>query len=125
MRLPENRQIPVFVIESDGLIIKRMKKKRKETHRVQVSEGVERNGKRTELVRPRFFSSLKSSTDVWEQLGTYLSATYDLSGTIIFYPIQMEILAMPLTTVTKPSACVGNTSTSLTAIMSMRKSKAA
>lgn len=83
VRLPENRQVPVLVVEGDGLLIKGTKKKRKEIHRVQVSEGVERNGKRTELVRPYYFSSLKSSADVWQQLETYLSATYDLSNTIV------------------------------------------
>lgn len=83
VRLPENRQVPVLVMEGDGLMIKGTKKKRKEIHRVQVSEGTMRNGKRTELIRPRYFSSLESSADAWQQLETYLAATYDLSDTIV------------------------------------------
>lgn len=81
--LPENRKVPYLIIEGDGVVIKGTKKKKKEIHRVQVCEGVLKNGKRSQLVKPRYFSSMKSSKHAWEQLEQYLSSIYDLEHTIV------------------------------------------
>lgn len=81
--LPENREVPFLIIEGDGVQIKGIKKRKKEIHRVQLCEGVIKNGNRTQLVKPQYFSSLESSKKAWEKLEKYLSAKYRLDNTIV------------------------------------------
>lgn len=79
----EKRKVPVLCIEGAGLMYKAVEKKKGEIHRIQIAEGVERNGKRTRLIGTHYFSSTNSTEEAWTLVQHYLYLRYDLSETLI------------------------------------------
>lgn len=67
------------VVEGDGIVMKgKGTKNRLELHRLQVYEGVKKNGNRTELTGLRCFAG-SDRKEVWKQARQYLRNTYDLT----------------------------------------------
>ena len=73
----------IIAIEGDGIILKNKKKGDvSEVHRLQVYEGVRKNGNRTELVGLRCFAST-SRKELFAMAASYLHGHYDLSKTTV------------------------------------------
>ena len=69
----------IVVVEGDGIVMKgKGEEKRLELHRIQVYEGVEKNGNRTELTGLRSFAG-SDRQEVWTQARQYLHSTYNLA----------------------------------------------
>ncbi|WP_051929705.1 ISLre2 family transposase [Carnobacterium mobile] len=79
----EKKNVPFLYIEGDGLMYKEIKKKRGEIHRIQIAEGVEKNGKRTRLTGTHYFSSTDSTEVAWSLVQNYLYLNYDLTNTLV------------------------------------------
>ena len=76
-------QPEIIAIEGDGVILKNKKKgSASEVHRIQVYEGVRKNGNRTELVGLRCFAST-SRKELFAMVRSYLLGHYDLSKTTV------------------------------------------
>lgn len=76
-------QPEIIAIEGDGIILKNKKKGDvSEVHRLQVYEGVRKNGNRTELVGLRCFAST-SRKELFAMAASYLHGHYDLSKTTV------------------------------------------
>ena len=76
-------QPEIIAIEGDGIILKNKKKGEvSEVHRLQVYEGVRKNGNRTELVGLRCFAST-SRKELFAMAASYLHGHYDLSKTTV------------------------------------------
>ena len=76
-------QPEIIAIEGDGIILKNKKKgEASEVHRLQVYEGVRKNGNRTELVGLRCFAST-SRKELFAMAASYLHGHYDLSKTTV------------------------------------------
>lgn len=77
------RQVKRLMIEADGVMIPHIKKERgKELLHILIHEGTARNGKRTELIKPKEFIG-ESKKKVKELAMAYLYETYDLKDTIL------------------------------------------
>lgn len=79
----EKRKVPVLYIEGDGLRYKAVEKKKEEIHRIQIAEGIERNGKRTRLIGTHYFSSTNNTEEAWTLVQNYLYLRYDLSEILV------------------------------------------
>ena len=76
-------QPEIIAIEGDGIVLKNKKKGDiSEVHRLQVYEGVRKNGNRTELVGLRCFAST-SRKELFAMAASYLHGHYDLSKTTV------------------------------------------
>lgn len=76
-------QPEIIAIEGDGIILKNKKKGDvSEVHRLQVYEGVRKNGNRTELVGLRCFASTNRK-ELFAMAASYLHGHYDLSKTTV------------------------------------------
>ena len=76
-------QPEIIAIEGDGIVLKNKKKGDvSEVHRLQVYEGVRKNGNRTELVGLRCFAST-SRKELFAMAASYLHGHYDLSKTMV------------------------------------------
>lgn len=76
-------QPEIIAIEGDGIILKNKKKgNASEVHRLQVYEGVRKNGNRTELVGLRCFASTNRK-ELFAMAASYLHGHYDLSKTTV------------------------------------------
>ena len=72
-------QPEIIAIEGDGIVLKNKKKGAvSEVHRLQVYEGIRKNGNRTELVGLRCFAST-SRKGLFALVARYLHGRYDLS----------------------------------------------
>lgn len=76
-------QPEIIAIEGDGIVLKNKEKGGvSEVHRIQVYEGVRKNGNRTELVGLRCFAST-SRKELFAMVRSYLLGHYDLSKTTV------------------------------------------
>jgi len=57
----QQKEVPILLVEGDGIVIKGKGKRKEEIHRVQIAEGVSTSGKRKQLHNPLFVPSLKSA----------------------------------------------------------------
>ena len=80
----ELRKPKVLYIEGDGVWIgSQSKGKHHEFKRGFIHEGVDRTGKRGQLINPVYFGCLGTSRDLFQEIGDYLQTHYDLRETII------------------------------------------
>ncbi len=76
-------QPDIIAIEGDGIVLKNKEKGGvSEVHRLQIYEGVRKNGNRTELVGLRCFAST-SRKELFAMVRSYLLGHYDLSKTTV------------------------------------------
>ena len=76
-------QPEIIAIEGDGIILKNKKKGDvSEVHRLQIYEGVRKNGNRAELVGLRCFASTNRK-ELFAMAASYLHGHYDLSKTTV------------------------------------------
>lgn len=76
-------QPEIIAIEGDGIVLENKEKGGvSEVHRLQVYEGVRKNGSRTELVGLRCFAST-SRKELFAMVRSYLLGHYDLSKTTV------------------------------------------
>ena len=79
----QQKEVPILLVEGDGIVIKGKGKRKEEIHRVQIAEGVSTSGKRKQLKNPIFVSSLKSAKDAWDKAAIYLGSHYNLKNTVV------------------------------------------
>ena len=78
----EETETPIVYIEGDGLAFRGRHKKQLEIHRIQVYEGREKEGKRTQLIHAYHMASTEYEK-TWERAGWYMHRHYGLSNTIV------------------------------------------
>ena len=76
------QQPKILCIEGDGLLVKGQGKRQQEIHRIQISEGSMRWGKRTTLIRPHYFASM-NYRDLLAHVTAYVQRVYDMEQVVV------------------------------------------
>lgn len=76
------RQVPTLYVTGDAFILRSRPKGMTDVYRLQVNEGVIKNGKRSKLLNRHLISSTNRE-EAFHELEAYLAQNYDLTNTLV------------------------------------------